>query len=175
MASTSFTLAAGLGITLSAMVGFGSLSLWFYTCPALISSPTRIQLRQFRLIFSRGRATIPPLALAGCAAFGYCSWASYLERPAAAQWKLYIIAAVLAEANGPWTTLVMWPGIQELMRRADEAKNSMEEEVALPRCNQSWAQAATTADLVRSFGFLSLPRGLFGILGCIMATFAAVA
>lgn len=165
-------LASGLGTTLSAMVGFGSLSLWYYFCPALVEFPTQQIERQFSVVFERGKATIPKLSMAACAVFAYCAWDSFRERGATVQCGLYIVSAVLAMANGPWTVMVMWPAIQELSKRSTGIVEGIETKETDTKIAKSWVETASSIQLVRNFGFLSLPRGMFGISASLVATIA---
>ncbi|KAI9878901.1 MAG: hypothetical protein M1830_010205 [Pleopsidium flavum] len=182
---TPILLAQAIGITTSAMLSGGILSITLITVPSLLLSPPPLLARQWRLAYSIGSTIAPPLALLSSTAYTYLAW-TLSSTPLTVnhpRGEWYAFAAAATVGVVPWTLGVM-RGVNGLLKeragRAEQAegkgargeigKGEGEGEVEVEREGEEG-----TRSLLDRWGTLNLLRGLLPAVGTALGVWASLA
>ncbi|KAF7561944.1 hypothetical protein G7046_g2192 [Stylonectria norvegica] len=145
---TPSLVAIATGVVGSAWVSGGMASLSLFAIPAALASP-ETAARAWGVIFNRGIAVLPPLAVAS--AVGYL-YAAYRTRQDGGIWKGFAVAAALTVGIVPYT-MIFLNGINYVLLDFLKGTKVLEQGDVLR--------------LVGRWGVLNLGRCLFPLAGAI--------
>ncbi|KAL3461171.1 hypothetical protein BJX64DRAFT_261445 [Aspergillus heterothallicus] len=170
---TGIRVAQAVGLTGAGWLAGNIASYSLVSVPSLITSyhehnvPLPLIVKQWRDMYSAGKAQNPPIAIVTAAAFVYLAWsvresttplAVLAPKNATA---LYSAAAALTVAIVPWTLTTMLPTNNQLLERA-----------GLKGWAPSDEAAEETEDLLHKWTFLNAVRGVFPLLGAVVGYLA---
>ncbi|KAL2844160.1 hypothetical protein BJY01DRAFT_215212 [Aspergillus pseudoustus] len=170
---TGIRVAQAVGLTGAGWLAGNIAGYSLFSVPALITSyhehnaPLPLIVKQWRDMYSIGKAQNPPIAVITAAAFAYLAWsvresttplAVLAPRNATA---LYSAAAALTVAIVPWTLAAMAGTNRQLLDRAG-AKGWVPTEEG----------AEETEDLLYKWTFLNAVRGVFPLVGAVVGYLA---
>ena len=139
----------------------------YFAVPPFLLSPTPLVLRQWDVMYNRGAALIPPLALISTSAFG---WLAY-KVAAPDKARLYATAAASVFGIIPYTLLVMLPTNKKLQKKVEEANKSKAKDELV---ETGVAKGESAKELVDKWNTLHLGRSFFPLISALLGTWAAV-
>lgn len=138
--------------------------------PSLLLAPAPVLARQWQLAFDRGKIINPAIALLSAISYGFLSYKLYggLNHPKA---EIYALSALATMCIWPYTILGMMPTNKKLFKKYADLKGlSVEEKVT----ELGLAKGESTKELVDRWGMLNLGRGMFPLVGAILALWATL-
>jgi hypothetical protein len=128
------------------ILGF-AFSASYYGGPTIDLAPIPLRLQQWQVIYDMGKWVAPPAAALSGVLWGVAAWISCAhpkDLGAVDEWVLYSSAGVLSSAFLLWTTAVMLPVNNDLMRKAkigkelDNGKEIKDFEMESVRALSTW-------------------------------------
>jgi len=146
-------------------------SITALTVPLLPHASARIAVKQWNDLYYRGAAIAPPFGMALALAFAYLSYASGLGH-GSPKGVAFVIAAVFAGLNVPFTLAVMLSTNSALMKLGKESElTALEvEEDAV----KSAEREVEVRVLVKRWGWLNVVRSLLPTTAALVGGAAAV-
>ena len=145
-------------------IGF-QLGIALASVPPMLLAPATIAVRQWSVMFSRGKAVVPPMALLSSSAFAYLAY----NIPATS--RLYASAALSSFAIIPYTLLVLSPTNSKLLKRAAEAEKLSTkdelDETRLPRGESS-------KELIDKWNSLHVGRLMLPLISTLLGVWATL-
>ncbi|KAI5200696.1 DUF1772-domain-containing protein [Aureobasidium subglaciale] len=163
--TTGIRVAQVVGLTASAYLAGTLGSFSFMSVPALMDAPAPLLVKQWKRIFDIGKVTLPPLAIASGAIFGYLA---YREPTDSSSFNLYTAAAILVPSIVPYTLFVMSAVNNKLQDKTASLANASltDAEVEAP------AEGETAHQLLEKWATLNLGRSLLPLIGTLAAGWA---
>ncbi|KAL8797042.1 MAG: hypothetical protein Q9195_000813 [Heterodermia aff. obscurata] len=158
-------IAQALGITGSAFLAGGILSVSAFAIPAIQLAPEALAARQWKKLYYRGKNSAPYVATTAALALGALSYQFYgtLNQPSA---ELYGLSALLIILNPPYTWIFV-DGINNILwARADASSASKKDDEVEPAAVSG---GQSTKELLDLWAIHNVIRGLLPLAGSIIA------
>lgn len=116
-----------LGITSSAFLSGYAFAASQYAIPAANLAPLPLRLRQWLVVYDRGKLVSPTVALAAGLLWSYLAFASYHDTSSRrlADWTAYAAAGAFTFGILPWTIIALMPTNHVLIDAANAVQSGM--------------------------------------------------